>query len=420
MTIILVTFHDCSSFLVFVVSDHFSTDPAATPFNATRPQHLTLWRFICVDERAKFIESLMNSKYCFCIIHVRLLASVHCLLGRIHGRMMCWDVFNVRNKVHCVFCLGLLEPLRPVATKGRVVSREEGPVESWPTKRRKSGGRMKWAVSCDWSDGHSSQVQLFFRPHLSEGSVSAYASASQILRHFQDSKHFLATTVLNLKLQAGAYLSTKRAPWRKTRLIVNENRFWGSTGGMRHRKAIRRTSHRGQYWCSGCHPPSACEGVRAAGTMNFSTSSGPTSLSFPGKLTWTWRGLAMMFWLVFYSFHVLRNCSCWTIVVLLQSIILTRHVPTYPQQNFHLGENSWLIWCRHRGASWAHLSLHSVLRQKPVSSSLSRHAEPFQQQCESRSDRVGANHWRHWSRCSCGLSGRWSTCNFWGVCFVSC
>ena len=47
---ILVAFHDCSSFLVLVVSDHFSSNPVVTPINATRHQLVTLIRSICAGE----------------------------------------------------------------------------------------------------------------------------------------------------------------------------------------------------------------------------------------------------------------------------------------------------------------------------------------------------------------------------------
>ena len=49
---ILVAFHDCSSFPVLVVSDHFSNDPAVTPINATGHQVASLWRSIRAEERA--------------------------------------------------------------------------------------------------------------------------------------------------------------------------------------------------------------------------------------------------------------------------------------------------------------------------------------------------------------------------------
>ena len=41
-----VVFHDCSSFLVLLVSDHFSNDPVATPINATGHQLVKLCRSI--------------------------------------------------------------------------------------------------------------------------------------------------------------------------------------------------------------------------------------------------------------------------------------------------------------------------------------------------------------------------------------
>ena len=59
-----VVFHDCSSFLVLVVSDHFSNDPAATPINAIGHHLVTLCKSICVEERAQILEPLMSSKYC--------------------------------------------------------------------------------------------------------------------------------------------------------------------------------------------------------------------------------------------------------------------------------------------------------------------------------------------------------------------
>ena len=76
-----VVFHDCSSFLVLVVSDHFSNDPAATLINARGHQLVTLCRSICFEERAQILEPLMKTKYCRRTIYVCSLACVHRLLG---------------------------------------------------------------------------------------------------------------------------------------------------------------------------------------------------------------------------------------------------------------------------------------------------------------------------------------------------
>ena len=78
---IFVAFHDYSSFLVFVVTDHFSNDPVATPIIATGHQLVTLCRLICAQEGAQILEPLMSSKYCHRTIHVCSLACVHHFLG---------------------------------------------------------------------------------------------------------------------------------------------------------------------------------------------------------------------------------------------------------------------------------------------------------------------------------------------------
>ena len=59
-----VAFHDCSSFLVVAVSDHFSNDAAATAINATENQLMTLCRAVSVRGRAKILEPLLSKKYC--------------------------------------------------------------------------------------------------------------------------------------------------------------------------------------------------------------------------------------------------------------------------------------------------------------------------------------------------------------------
>ena len=76
-----VVFHDCSSFLVLVVLEHFSNDPVATPINATGHQLLTLCRSICAEERAQILEPLLSSKYCCRTIHVCSMVRVHHLLS---------------------------------------------------------------------------------------------------------------------------------------------------------------------------------------------------------------------------------------------------------------------------------------------------------------------------------------------------
>ena len=77
---ILVAFHDCTSFLVLVGSGHFSNDPAVTLNNATGHQLVTLCRLICAEERAQFLEPLMNSNFCHRTFHVYSLVCVHLLL----------------------------------------------------------------------------------------------------------------------------------------------------------------------------------------------------------------------------------------------------------------------------------------------------------------------------------------------------
>ena len=76
-----VVFHDCSSFLVLVVSDHFSNAPVATPNNATGRHLVTLCRSICAEERAQILEPLMSSEYCFRTIHVCSFACAYSSLG---------------------------------------------------------------------------------------------------------------------------------------------------------------------------------------------------------------------------------------------------------------------------------------------------------------------------------------------------
>ena len=50
-------------FLIFRCSvlDHFSTDPAITPINATGHQLVSLCRSVSVEERAQFLEPIVTS-----------------------------------------------------------------------------------------------------------------------------------------------------------------------------------------------------------------------------------------------------------------------------------------------------------------------------------------------------------------------
>ena len=79
MNIIFEAFHDCSSFLVVLVLDHFSTDAAVTPNIATGHQIVTLFRSICTEEKAQNLEPLMSKKFCLRVIHVCSLACFHLL-----------------------------------------------------------------------------------------------------------------------------------------------------------------------------------------------------------------------------------------------------------------------------------------------------------------------------------------------------
>ena len=65
-----VAFHDCSSFFVLVVSDHFSNDLAVTPINATGHQLVTLCRSICAEEAAEILDPLRSIKFCRHTVHV--------------------------------------------------------------------------------------------------------------------------------------------------------------------------------------------------------------------------------------------------------------------------------------------------------------------------------------------------------------
>ena len=76
-----VVIHDCSSFLVLVISDHFSNDPVATPINATGHQLVTLCRSISAEEKAQILEPLLSIGHCCRTIHLCSLACVHHLLG---------------------------------------------------------------------------------------------------------------------------------------------------------------------------------------------------------------------------------------------------------------------------------------------------------------------------------------------------
>ena len=74
---ISVVFHYWSSFLVVVVSDHFSTDPVVTPIRAAGHQLVTFCCSICADERAQILAPLTSSKFCRRTV---LVCSVVCVL----------------------------------------------------------------------------------------------------------------------------------------------------------------------------------------------------------------------------------------------------------------------------------------------------------------------------------------------------
>ena len=123
---ILLAFHDCSSFLVFVVSDHFSNDPVASLINATGHQLVTLCLSICAEERAQVLEPLMNSKYCCRTIHVcslaYSLACVHHLLGYSQDWMKFWAVWNAWNRARRLLYLTHLRQLTLAAMRRKGVS----------------------------------------------------------------------------------------------------------------------------------------------------------------------------------------------------------------------------------------------------------------------------------------------------------
>ena len=59
---ILMMLPDCSSFLVFVILDHFENDAVVTPIHATGHQLVTLCRSVCAEERAQILEPIMSRK----------------------------------------------------------------------------------------------------------------------------------------------------------------------------------------------------------------------------------------------------------------------------------------------------------------------------------------------------------------------
>ena len=72
----------CSVPLLFfvswiVVSDHVSTDPVATPINATGHHFETLCRSICAEEKAQILDPSMSNKCCLRITHVSYLTYIH-------------------------------------------------------------------------------------------------------------------------------------------------------------------------------------------------------------------------------------------------------------------------------------------------------------------------------------------------------
>ena len=75
-----VAYHDCSSFLVVVVSYQFSKDPAATLINATGHQLVTSSWSVCAEKRAQILEPLMSSKHYRRIVHICSLTCVHRML----------------------------------------------------------------------------------------------------------------------------------------------------------------------------------------------------------------------------------------------------------------------------------------------------------------------------------------------------
>ena len=120
-----LVFHGCSSFLVVVVSDHFSNDPAVTPIKATGYQLVTLCRSICAEEGAQVLEPLLGSKVLL-PYHPRMFLCVCSPFAwLITGLDDVWTVLRAWSRTRHVLCPTHLKPLIQAAMNQKGVKREE-------------------------------------------------------------------------------------------------------------------------------------------------------------------------------------------------------------------------------------------------------------------------------------------------------
>ena len=151
-----------------VVSDHFSTDPAATPYNATGYQLVTQCQSICAEERAQISELLMSSMFWHSNLHV-------CSLTFVHRGWLFSGQDDVSSRVECMeqstSCVvpGWMDPLTLAVTRQRVVSRTEKSVRGGPTRWRKSGCRWSGPFLRECGNRRSRKAQSFLLPHLQGG-----------------------------------------------------------------------------------------------------------------------------------------------------------------------------------------------------------------------------------------------------------
>ena len=103
------------------------------------------------------------------------------------------------------------------------------------------------------------------------------------------------------------------------------------------------------------------------------------------------------------------------IVVLLLVNHLQWHETPLFEKGVHLGKGEWLLRHRICGVGRAHVGVHSVLGQQPIASRLRINSGSVQQQLQWGGGCAGRNHWRNWSRCSCGVSAGRSTCACGGL-----
>ena len=311
-------------------------------------------------------------------------------------------------------------------TEGREPQKRVRSKGTYKMKKVWGGGGWVEPLICDWANRRIRETQSFLLQHLQRGFVCHETWSTRDLVPLPGDQGLStrpASSVGNSGLASAWFWRQpheKRRSWAAAGADLE-----GSISSERQRISFFRRPDRWQFGLVDVSYPvlakvsALVETLRLGGSYELVHQlwSQFTRIARQVNVNVTWLRNEVLVSALFLPYYtvIIPVVHCCFAFGQSSSMAFTPHF----EQCLHLGKDSWLLWLWVWGAEQTRRGVHLMLGQQPISSGLSVNSGSIRKQREWGGGCAETNHWCTWSKISCAVSARWSTCARGGLREVS-